>query len=211
MLANQQPSLDLQNSSLALIASRLRILRSLQVANNPLLTDKELEEVLSHCKQLENFDLQNCPKIGDKTLHALTDKVCTLRALRWIGNGATAPATYLRLAKNCPRLCSLNLSGCSSFSTDICRSLLASCPSLAYLDLSFCPLEDGAFASANPSLTFLNLQGCTTLTDHTLRHLARLPSLRHLYLAFNDRITKNGLRALSHLKTLKLYACKNVL
>lgn len=199
----------LNDDFLALISSRLAPLRSLQIANNPHLTDQEMERVLPHCEKLEHVDLQNCDKIGDKTLHSLTRKV-SLRALRWIGNLATTPNGYSHLAQNCCNLCSLNLSGSLYFSSGMCQGLLSSATALSSLDLSFCPLEDDAFLKINPSLAFLNLQGCSGLTDRALCRLAEFPSLQHIFLAFNDQFTRKGLIALSHLKTLKVYACANV-
>ena len=196
-------------SFLTLIASRLAPLRCLQVANNPHLTDQEMAQVLPHCEKLEQVDLQNCAQIGDGTLHSLTRKV-SLRALRWIGNLATTADGYAHLAQNSHNLRSVNLSGSLYFFSDTALRLLTCATALDSLDLSFCPLEDDAFSCIHPSLAFLNLQGCSAITDRTLYQLAKFPSLQHIFLAFNDKITVEGLRALSHLKTLKVYACANV-
>lgn len=53
-----------------------------------------------------------------------------------------------------------------------------------------------------PSLTALGLSGCSGITDAGIRHLARLPSLRHLDLS-STSITDAGLQVLRHLPHLQ--------
>jgi len=153
---------------------------------------------------LQSANLQNCPYLGDSTLHRLA-QLPSLEALRWIANPAATPSGHLFLAQH-THLHSLNISGCSQFRDAACQLHLQN-PLLHSLDVSFCPLTDTAFTSIRSPLIFLNLQGCSSITDCTLHRLIQIPTLKHLYLAFNSKITKVGLRALKNLPlhTLKIY------
>ena len=53
-----------------------------------------------------------------------------------------------------------------------------------------------------PSLTALELSGCRAITDAGIRHLARMPALRHLDLS-STSITDAGLQVLRHLPHLQ--------
>ena len=101
----------------------------------------------------------------------------------------------------------LNKSGSEQLTNEACQQLLQS-PTLQALDVSFCPhLTDEAFAQIKAPLIFLNIQGCTNITDKTLAKLRQLKTLKYLCLAFNEKISKTALLALESLplKRLKIY------
>ena len=172
--------------------------------SNLALTDLEIQSRL--LPSLVWADLQNCPKIGDKTLETLATKTA-LRTLRWINNPAATPSGYLALA-NSTSLKALNVSGSLHFNDQACQLHLQS-PTLQALDVSFCSgLTDQAFAQIKSPLTLLNIQGCTELTDQILESILQLKTLKHLFLAFNQNFTEIALSALEKLplETLKIYA-----
>lgn len=196
MEAILQPQ-DLQYASQNIIASRLRNLKSLEIANHDQLTDEEFQKLLLNCPDLLELTLQNCPQLTHYSLQFLTQVCPFLHSLQWIGQKNTPSGCFESLAL-IPKLQSLNLSS-SSLTAPACQSLLnRPCP-LTYLDVSFCPLTDEAFANVRAPLRFLNLQGCSLLTDTTLRHLSKIPTLRHLCLAYNSHMTPSALSALPHL------------
>jgi hypothetical protein len=170
---------------------------------NQQLTDQEIEKHLH--KELLTVDLQNCEHLTDQTLAQLALKT-SMYSLRWVSNPNATSAGHLFLATNAT-LKALNVSGSEQFKDDACSKHLQS-PTLQYLDASFCSnLTDQAFSCISAPLMFLNLQGCTQITDQTIHTLLSLETLKHLYLAFNDKITKTAINLLKNhpLDTLKIY------
>lgn len=174
----------------------------LKFTNYPL-TDLEIENKLNEF--VLSVDLQNCGYLSDLTLTHLARKT-RLKSLRWISNQNTTPEGHLLFA-NHTQLHTLNVSGCEQFTDEACIQHLKS-PALQYLDVSFCKnLTDLAFSQIIAPLTFLNIQGCTQITDQTIELLQGLKTLKHLCVAFNDKISKTALATLKTLplQTLKIY------
>ena len=132
-------------------------------------------------------------------------------ALSWLNNDLSSEELGGLLAQTTAWR-ALNLSGSAHLTSASVQQLLARSPALRFLDVSFCPLDDSAFHDIQAPLVFLNLQGCSALTDAGLRELAKCATLQHLLIAFNDRITPAGLQAFSarRLKTLKIHGCRNI-
>ncbi len=182
-------------------------LRTLEISNHPDLTDLEFQKIILHCPSLETLELKNCPLLGDSAIQILTQYTPSLRALYWIGPSQVTQEGYQALCHL--NLSFLSLSG-SSLSSSACHSLLHSTPTLAALDVSFCPLDDRAFHDVRSPLRFLNLQGCSGITDETLHQLSKASSLKHLFLAYSDQLTPTGLQTLSSLETLRISHCANL-
>jgi hypothetical protein len=162
---------------------------NLQIRNHTL-TDREF--LYRVAPDLQSVHLQNCPNLGDKALYGLA-RAPSLSDLSWISNPGATDDGYYSFVQKCTRLASFNISGCAVFSTRTCQYLLSRSTELKALDISFCPVEDGAFSELSAPIAYLNLQGCTKITDATLRLLARAPTLKYLSLGYNDGITEEGL------------------
>jgi len=166
----------------------------LHIENQPNLTDAELAHLLK-ASALDEVVVKHCAQVGSRALKLLVEKYPMLQSLRWIGNGHTDEEGYRSVVKLLS-LRALNVSGDSGFTTKVCKELLSRSKTLRYLDVSFCSVTDEAFAKVSAPLTFLNLQGCSEITDETLEFVAQIPTLRHLLLGFNDKLTPVGLEAL---------------
>jgi len=163
----------------------------LHIENKPHLTETELLQA----QALEDVSVKNCAAVGSRALRLLVEKYPMLQSLRWVGNGPTGEEDYRAVVKLLS-LRALNVSGDTGFTTKVCGELLSRSKTLRYLDVSFCSVNDEAFAEVSAPLVFLNLQGCPEITDRTLQYVARIPTLRHLLLGFNDKLTLTGLQAL---------------
>lgn len=133
------------------------------------------------------------------------------KALSWLNNDLSAEELDGLLTQTIAWR-ALNLSGSAHLTSSTLQLLLTRAPALRFLDVSFCPLDDDAFRGIKAPLVFLNLQGCSAITDATLRELAKSATLQHLLIAFNDQITPAGVQAFSArpLKTLKIHGCRNI-
>lgn len=85
---------------------------------------------------------------------------------------------FLRRGNGCLDLKSLNLRGCTSIKSEGILRVLETCTKIASLSVKLCEqLTDDAFALSKElrldHLTFLDLQGCTKLTDESLYCLTR--------------------------------------
>jgi len=158
---------------------------------NSSLSDEEF--LRSVTPGLQSVYLQNCPNLGDATLNALA-LTPSLSCLNWVSNPSASDEGYRCLGRNSTNLVSLNISGCLAFSSETCRHLLSRLTFLKALDISFCPIGDEAFEELSAPLVYLNLQGCTNITDVTLERLSKISTLKYLYLAHNDGITQEGMK-----------------
>ncbi len=167
----------------------------MHITNKPTLTDNELARLLQ-AQELDEIEVKNCAAVGNRTLRLLAEKYPSLKSLRWVGNGPATEEGY-RAVVGLPALRILNVSGNRGFTTQLCQELLLKSTSLRMLDISFCDITDEAFEgqTCHSPLEFVNLQGCCHITDRTLRSLAKVPTLRHLVLGFNDKLTAQGLEA----------------
>ncbi len=149
--------------------------------------------------------------LGSGVLSTLVERSPELQVLQWIKPQATEES-FQHFVERAVELRALNVSDGLGISSAVLCSLFARAKCLRFLDLSFCSIDDSAFASIETPLVFLNLQGCSKITDATLYQLAKIPTLRHLLLAFNNQITPQGLRALValKLKTLKIHGCRKI-
>ena len=181
-------------------------LHALQIVNHFELTDAGFQEILSRCPHIETLHIQNCPYLTNGSLERLS-QLPHLRTLFWIGNISATETGYQTLLSS-TSLRTLNLSG-SHLTNPACSTLLTH-SFLTALDVSFCPLDDRAFSHFQAPLIYLNLRGCPNLTDQTLLTLSRLPTLKHLLLAYHSRMTPEGLRLLPPLQTLRISHCLNI-
>lgn len=177
---------------------------SFQIENNPHLSDQDLKIFLNNLSQIEEIRIKDCPQLGGASLSLLA--TLPVKFLDWIGNPAASSRHYLTLCRLANTLTSLNVSGSSGFDQDACEATICTCGNLRSLDVSFCPIGPRSFRCTRSPLAFLNLQGCSAITDETLKDLSQIPDLRHLFLANNPHLTSQGydfLRSLS-LETLSI-------
>lgn len=174
-------------------------------------TKQEFERFLQASVAVEHLTLRPLEPLPSSALFLIAAKCPSLRAFSWINNRCSEEQ-WLEFARRSSQLQFLNLSGSAHVTGRVVNELVGNGALLRCLDLSFCPLDDSAFAAVTTPLSFLNLQGCSALTDATLHQLSKLPTLRHLLVAFNDQITPAGLQAFTEgrLKTLKIHGCRNI-
>ena len=194
-------STELRCDSGELIAATLRPLRALNIANRPDLTDLQLRQLLDRQPDLSTIELRNCPKLSDDSLYFLSEIKHNLHSLTWIGASSATNVGFATFFQRSENLSQINLSS-TSCDPKIYSKLFFQ-KRLRALDLSFCPVTDETFREIRAPLEYLNLQGCSRITDETLYALGRLASLRHLFLAYNDRITPSGLQAIGSRCTLR--------
>jgi hypothetical protein len=134
-------------------------LRSLKLSQSTKLDDGFIDRLSRGFSLLEHLDLSYFTKITIKTLY--------------------------NLAKNCTQLKSLHLTHCFKTLglTDLQPATLRF-PMLTDLNLGYNHLNDQWLLHDDfPSLTYLNLDECVGLTDHSLKHLSKsCPKLKILHL-----------------------------
>eukprot|EP00966_Prymnesium_polylepis_P280190 6473639-Prymnesium_polylepis.1 len=135
---------------------------SLDVSDNPLITDDAFQAILGRCASLTSLSVAGCSELTDESIKAVAG--CTsLTSLDVSGCGKLTDEALQAIAKNC-MLTSVNVSGCRNL-TDEAIKALASRSSLRSLNVAYCGklLTDDsikAVAASCPSLTSLNAADC---------------------------------------------------
>lgn len=191
--------------SLVLLA-RLHRLRVLDLSHCSHFTDDGLRALTALHTTLENLNLKGCSLISDQGVAELM----TLTVLNRL-NVSRCRITDVGLEHigQWPSLRSLNVAACKGI-TD--RGFCAWRAPLKFLNLSGCSeLTDAAVRNlARPSLTNLNLSDCEQITDGALGCLHTCPELKTLDVSLCDRITSEGLSALAHIDDISWFLCFGV-
>lgn len=111
------------------------------------------------------------------------------------------------ITKRYPNLQTINLSFCTSISSEGIRTLVQHCPTITSLNLSNTPLTDPALlhiASSLPNLKYLSLAGCLHITDTAfIKFLSKCADhLLHLDISHCKSLTSNSIKSLSSLSQL---------
>lgn len=156
------------------------------------LEDTGVESVALHCHNLQELDISNSKSLN------LTDR------------------SLLALAKGCPKLTKLVISGCTTF-TD---SSLVYITGMRHLNLCGCyqavtDVALQAIARNCPELQVLNIAWCNKVSDVGVTSIAvSCPDLRTLDLCDCVLVTDESVVALANgcrrLKSLDLYYCQNI-
>lgn len=154
------------------------------------ITDNGLERI-SHMTSLELLHLQ-CWLVTNQTLSMLS-RLIALKSLDFLGTRVTTDG--LQTLQAFPALQHLAIPGLSSPSIDY--SKWPTLPSLSTLDLSYSFVASLEFVSKLTSLSDLDLQNCSHLTDTGLAAVCCLPLLEKLNLHGCTSITDVGLYALT--------------
>jgi hypothetical protein len=174
--------------------------------NHPVVSAAVQEVDLEFCKEVGDADLALLAALGAKchgakltslnlnALHKLSDAAivraatahgASLHALQLYWHHALASSAIVDVAKGCPHLTLLNLSGCQQLEDSGVRAVARSCGgSLASLDLTRCPLlTDDALvfmAPRLPNLKSLNCYADSQFSDVAYVALAQLHRLTFL-------------------------------
>ena len=182
-------------------------------------SDSAIEQFVQMCPHLTDLDLGVCTQITNAGLGALErcHELVKLDLTDCQQSTKTDIGGLVAMAKGCPHLTDLNLSGWTHITCDGLRALGAQCPALTKLDLS-CGASIGddhlaALGGRCPHLTQLELKKCTLITHAGLALLgAGCLRLTHLDLTKCKKITELGLlgEACPNLTYLDLTSCTQI-
>jgi len=192
---------------------------------NPVVTLARALRVPVVAENLRSLNLEFCKEVTDahlagvggleylnlNALHKLTDdgvvtvaKACgpRLLALELYWHHARGSPCLVEVAKACPNLTLLNLSGCQAVEDSACRAIARHCPALANLDLTRCPLlSDASLTFLCPrlkgSLKSLNLYANSQFTDEGYLAIAQLGHLEFLDLCGAGKISSEAIAAIA--------------
>jgi Ran GTPase-activating protein (RanGAP) involved in mRNA processing and transport len=111
--------------------------------------DSVLSDIVSRCTNLTHLNIENCKKIGDKSIDALVNCKLSLDALNIGGNYNISGASLKKLVINFPcmrNLRELNISGLE-INDELIYRLIESCTSIESLGISFADISEVALNS----------------------------------------------------------------
>ncbi|KAJ8490360.1 hypothetical protein OPV22_012081 [Ensete ventricosum] len=172
------------------------------------------------CLGLTSFSLSWCNNNMNNLVQSVIPKFVKLQDLDLSKSRKLSDHSLYNLARGCPCLTKLNISGCSGFSDSALAHLASCCRNLKYLNLCGCvkAASDKALQAISyhcNGLQSLNLGWCDCVTDKGVTSLAAgCPNLRALDLCGCVLITDESVIALAngcpHLRSLDLYYCQNI-
>ena len=196
-----------------LSSSPLVHLTSLDLDALPTLTDFELHSILLYASSLTSLNLSSLSHLSNRAFVSLSRLLSSnLRRIHFPSDSdAHLDAVSLSLTVlSHSRLQEIHLTSAPYLGPDclLHLSLASSLRSLTLHEMKQLTDRSFAFLAVNsrtrpartwmwPSLNSVDLTGCSQLTDGTVALLARLPSLTSLNLSHNQRVTAQGLQALS--------------
>jgi len=205
------------------LASAPQKLRHVEITGCPGMTDAALAALATGCHALESLDVSFCKNLGNDTWSQLMHWAGTLKSLAmrrcFKVSGESIQSSLGTTVLSC--LESLDLSDCSLLSDAAITAVVAKCPVLHSLSLSFCQDLDTEFISslalANPqrSLRGLVLEYCHTfITDEAVACIVEgWPDLERILLKGCSLLTNDAVKALArleHLKQVDLSSCPRI-
>ncbi|POS84691.1 hypothetical protein EPUL_004501 [Erysiphe pulchra] len=195
---------------------------------------KRAEAVVKACNNLINTTLEGCRNFQRSTLHSLLMGNIKLVNLNLTGLVAVTNGTCKIIAQTCPRLESLDISGCTRMDARGIRMVVQGCKKLKDLrtreikGIGCTELAQDIFETN--VLERLVFSGCTDLTDQALQTmihgkdpeidiLTNIPlvpirKLRYLDISRCHRVTDSGIKSLAHLtldlQGLMLNGCSRI-
>ena len=181
----------------------------------------------SRSQQIQNVDLKQCDWITDIGLHALAIGCPELRTINLRDCSKITTEGLAALLLGCPQLSSIDMKGCNNITEGKLISLAFEFPKFRaisvitdfswselklkvipvfdtksdHLDLSNCSITNGGLESlikVFPTISSLNLQGCSKISDEALINLARkAPNLLSISLRNCKGITDRSLSILA--------------
>jgi len=211
----------LTDRSLRYIAIALTQLEKVYLEGNKFVTDNGVSAVLG-LKNLKHIHIVDCLKIYDNSLRPcsslnalrvvnLTDCVrLSDSGIRSIVEGPSAHClreitlsncirigdqAISKIIANCPSLTDISVSYCENV-TDVGVSVLAKHPSLYSIDLSGCNVTDhgAGILKMAEKLTYLSLSECNLLTDLGVERLSKIENLKYLDISYCSNITDYGMK-----------------
>ncbi|XP_054713779.1 putative RNA-binding protein EEED8.10 [Uloborus diversus] len=202
--------------------------------------EKGIWWLLHLCKKLECIDLTGNPRISGQCFHMAGQNLqtCVLNKC-----SRFSPMGFTKLATRCRQLSALYINDCFQLSDRALELLCQSLKSLKIMyvggvfpDMTSSGLhhigrlsnleqlclahnqhvnDDVLYAISRgcKKLRYLDLSGCTDISDYSLTSLSACYALRTLHISYLDRITDEGLSSISRqglLETLQLRGCPNI-
>ncbi|XP_077502427.1 F-box and leucine-rich repeat protein 13-like [Amblyomma americanum] len=175
------------------IAEQMPALVSLDVSQSPLLTDVAVRTIWTHLRLLRVLRMERCTNITDAALYGpdnsescepaslarLTGlKTLSLNGCYQLSDAGVAAALRFR------ELTTLDLGHCNLLTAMSLKHVASRMPSLSKLVLSFCVRLDDAGVTLLlwrlPRVRYINIEGCTGITDGLLRNAVRCRPLKYL-------------------------------
>jgi len=170
------------DAGLTAVAEHCPLLDALDVSFCHKLTDATLLAVLDRCGEgLASLRLEACDRITEQAVVAIAQLAPGLRTLSLAGcSGGATTLSVLQLARGCPNLVSIDLTGIAGLQDAAVWQLSRGCRWLRDLSLAWCvQVSDQSVAQVAlncPLLAQLSLRGCPKVSSPRLApHAPRVP------------------------------------
>eukprot|EP00658_Telonema_sp_P-2_P077786 TRINITY_DN7126_c0_g2_i2.p1 TRINITY_DN7126_c0_g2~~TRINITY_DN7126_c0_g2_i2.p1 ORF type:complete len:494 (+),score=124.32 TRINITY_DN7126_c0_g2_i2:157-1638(+) len=235
---------SLTDTHLMPLSSGVTSLKALDLWGCSKVTDMGISKLAAGQPRLKVLCMSRCNKVTDRGFLSLLERCYDAKAVDLSGCSELSEASITKLLLTCKKVKTLNLSGisklnpkdfsaipanslptlqcislCGSAITDkILAKIVSAAPNLVFLDLAGCSrISDAgmnAIANSLPNLTALNIQGVRQLTDDGICRVAQCCKvLRGVAMGNNDNFTDGGIDALvrgTSLVHLDLRNCKRL-
>ena len=174
---------SLTDKGLIALSSHCSNLQSLYIGGINNITNNGLVQLSRCSKNLEVLYIRECNNISDDGIIELTTNCNKLQSLYIAGSSLTDKG-LIRVAKNLPRLQTLNISECVNVTDVGIIELGQNCKELESLFVGGCDISDQGvieLLKLCSSLLTLNINGCNNITDSGIAELNK-QNLQSLYI-----------------------------
>lgn len=177
---------DWIKSSAVTELGHLEHLERLKMPGSEQVTSGDFKTLFTKLKKLKLVDVSECKKgMTDMSLIALVKNNPDLEYLAIDECELVTGKGVKMLADCCPKLKHISLDGCYQVNDAATSKLATSCSLLSYVSLSLNMIKDNTLTKLGqncPSLEFLNLFGCSYLSERGIERLiaSTSTSLKHL-------------------------------
>ena len=205
------------DEGLTSLAKACHMVRRIKIPFCQKVTDVGVEAVIENCPHIIELDLNNVPRISDKSIIQLSNRLQNLRELRLAFCQIRNPGTFSDLTCSA-HLKILDLTDCEMVTDDMLGIIVRSAPRLRNLIISRCSaitdLGVNYISSLGKNLHYLHLGHCDRITDDSIISLClRCVKLKYLDLACVTLLTDLAVAAIALLPKLKrigLVKCSNI-
>ncbi len=212
---NLQDCYLLDEPAFQCIAKHCGNLSTLNIAHCSKLNDVSIDLVLSCCKRIRKLLANGCSLLSDKALHAVGNELQTLDISEC---PQLTDLCLLPVARNCPRLLEIKLSG-KGFTDSGMIQLVKCCTALQAVELQSCDNISDAFMiqlqQYCQQINTMTLNACKRITDNSfISNKKALYYLKHLDLTRCLNLTVLTLKHVATcsplLQSINLHSCEEV-
>ena len=183
---------------------------------NPMVSDKAIMYLTSHCFNLKVLNLSGVRYLSDTAIENAARCCLQLEELDLTRLDQLTDASLHAIARGCRKLRKLNLYASGKFTDKGFCDVFEHCLELEEVDICGSRATDESIEALSmncKNLQTLNLRWCTALTDLSLMCLSRLERLKYLNIHGIASLTQEGLEHLGNanvkwtLETLDINGC----